>query len=478
MLGRSHSTRFDHNQENPHAHHPLHHKTPARAGKSSNAPGPAPVTGGKGALLQQQQQQTAKSGRVLGAKDRNGGKAGHQQDPSAVLFPGKPGASTSQAQAGPSCAPRPAQQQQQQQFKTPLPNKTLRPAQDMRTPVTGIRPTHAPALMLGSPDVSMDAEVEEDHQEPQEVEDREVEYAGPSARDYDEPYIPDYPEPDYKSAGFGAALKSMPLVAMEDPADWGREDELERASFQARLDDNVPEHADLLAAAAPQPLFPAPKRRAPLSAKPANTSSLASSTSGRARVPSSLAGSSAAGSARKPLVGSSGTAARRAVAPASASATPGSARLTGGASRAPARGGMQPPSRLGLTSSKPGLTTATKAGPSTSATSRPLAARPPSTSSLSSAGTRPRPPPLSLPLSRPGSSSSLRSAASTTAPLSPAQVAAQRKAEEQAAERELGIFGVVDGEGEGGDDLAQLIEGEAGAFSFGDEASFSLDLDL
>lgn len=313
----------------------------------------------------------------------------------------------------------------------------------------------------------------------------------------DEPYIPDYPEPDYKSAGFGAALKSMPLVAMEDPADWGREDELERASFQARLDDNVPEHAgahsftgqhclslltpipsDLLAAAAPQPLFPAPKRRAPLSAKPANTSSLASSTSGRARVPSSLAGSSAAGSARKPLVGSSGTAARRAVAPASASATPGSARLTGGASRAPARGGMQPPSRLGLTSSKPGLTTATKAGPSTSATSRPLAARPPSTSSLSSAGTRPRPPPLSLPLSRPGSSSSLRSAASTTAPLSPAQVAAQRKAEEQAAERELGIFGVVDGEGEGGDDLAQLIEGEAGAFSFGDEASFSLDLDL
>lgn len=35
----------------------------------------------------------------------------------------------------------------------------------------------------------MDAEVEEDHQEPQEVEDREVEYAGPSARDYGEPAL-------------------------------------------------------------------------------------------------------------------------------------------------------------------------------------------------------------------------------------------------------------------------------------------------
>lgn len=182
------------------------------------------MTGGKSAL----QQQTAKSGRVLGAKDRNGGKNGQQgassrclspggafvergrararagvgglasecsmscsrlhetdgspllADPSTLLFPAKPGASTSQAQPGPSCAPRPVQQQ----FKTPLPNKTLRPAQELRTPATALRPRHAPALMLGSPDVSMDVDVEQDQHEPQEEEDREVEYAGPSARDY------------------------------------------------------------------------------------------------------------------------------------------------------------------------------------------------------------------------------------------------------------------------------------------------------
>lgn len=69
MLARSHGPRLDHNQENPRLH-----KTPARVGKNAAAAplaGPAPVTGGKGVLTQ-----TARSGRVLGAKDRNQGKAG------------------------------------------------------------------------------------------------------------------------------------------------------------------------------------------------------------------------------------------------------------------------------------------------------------------------------------------------------------------------------------------------------------------
>ncbi|GAA5890449.1 hypothetical protein JCM8208_004877 [Rhodotorula glutinis] len=460
MLGRSQSTRFDHNQENPHAH--LHHKTPARAGKGAPSAGPAPVTGGKGVL----QQQTAKSGRVLGAKDRNGGKNG-QQDPSTLLFPAKPGASTSQAQAGPSYAPRPVQQQ----FKTPLPNKTLRPAQELRTPATALRPRHAPALMLGSPGVSMDVDVEEDEQEPQEEEDREVEYAGPSARDYDEPYRPDFPVPDFKTAGFGAAVRSMPLVGMEDAADWAEQDALERSSFKAEFDEGVSEHTALSAAAAPQPLFPAPKRRAPLAAKPANTSSLGSSVNGRARGPAaSLAGSSAAGSARKAPAGSAFAPRRPLGAPTSAT-TPGSTA----SSKAPVRGGTQPPPRLGPMTTKPGSSSATKATSSSSlGTSRPLLARAPSTSSslLGSSVARPRPPPLALPLSRPASASSLRSANSTSAaPLSPAQVAARRKADEQAAERELGAFGLVDDDGV---DLAV----DAGAFQFGDEESFKLDLDL
>ncbi|GAA5844641.1 hypothetical protein JCM9279_002867 [Rhodotorula babjevae] len=466
MLGRSQSTRFDHNQENPHAH--LHHKTPARAGKGSAPAGPAPVTGGKGAL----QQQTAKSGRVLGAKDRNGGKNG-QQDPSTLLFPAKPGASASQAQPGPSCAPRPVQQQ----FKTPLPNKTLRSSQELRTPATALRPRHAPALMLGSPDVSMDVDVDEDQQEPQEEEDREVEYAGPSARDYDEPYVPDFAVPDFKTAGYGTSVRSMPLAGLEDPEDWARQDALERSSFKAELDEELSDCSDLSAAAAPQPLFPAPKRRAPLAVKPANTTSLGSSTSSRARVPASLAGSSAAGSARIALAGSV-LASRRPLAPPTG--TPGSSRSAGSAaSTAPTRGGMQPPSRLGPTSTKPGPSTTTRATSSSSSSGagRPLLGRAPSTSSslLGSSTARPRPPPLALPLSRPASSSSLRSANSTTAaPLSPAQVAARRKADEQAAERELGAFGLVEDDG---DDLIAL-EGPSEAFQFGDEESFKLDLDL
>lgn len=71
MLARSHGPRLDHNAENAGPH--LHHKTPARplAGKSGQGGGAggAPVTGGKGALMT-----TARTGRVLGAKDRNLGK--------------------------------------------------------------------------------------------------------------------------------------------------------------------------------------------------------------------------------------------------------------------------------------------------------------------------------------------------------------------------------------------------------------------
>ncbi|PRQ76127.1 hypothetical protein AAT19DRAFT_13149 [Rhodotorula toruloides] len=72
MLARSQGPRLDPNQENPHRQP---HRTPARpalTGKNTATAGPAPVTGGKGVLGQ-----TARTGRVLGAKDRNQGKQGN-----------------------------------------------------------------------------------------------------------------------------------------------------------------------------------------------------------------------------------------------------------------------------------------------------------------------------------------------------------------------------------------------------------------
>jgi hypothetical protein len=92
-------------------------------------------------------------------------------EPAALLFPGKP----SNAQAGPSCAP---------QFRTPGPRKTLRSSVEMCTPATGVRPRNAPPLMLSeqSPDVSMEMD---EGAEAREIDlEAEVEYAGPSARDY------------------------------------------------------------------------------------------------------------------------------------------------------------------------------------------------------------------------------------------------------------------------------------------------------
>lgn len=77
MLARSHGSRLNHNAENPGGGH-LPHKTPARpvAGKSA-AP---PATVGKGAL-----QNTARSGRVLGAKDRNLAKGSDQAGQGAFI---------------------------------------------------------------------------------------------------------------------------------------------------------------------------------------------------------------------------------------------------------------------------------------------------------------------------------------------------------------------------------------------------------
>ncbi|KAG0656834.1 hypothetical protein C6P46_006938 [Rhodotorula mucilaginosa] len=508
MLARSLGSRLNHNAENPGGH--LHHKTPARpvAGKSA-AP---PATAGKGAL-----QNTARSGRVLGAKDRNLAKGSDQagQDSTGLLFPGaKP--STSQAQAGPSsCAPRPAQQQQQP-FKTPLPNKTLRrlAPQDLRTPATALRPKRAPPLELDSPDVSMEADAEQQPVEPQEEEDREVEYAGASARDYgallspprirqrsgkeahdqhftrtDEPYVPDWDEPDYKTAGIGAALRAIPWGKLGDVDEWLQQEELERRMFKATLDDEIPAPAYLHDQDdADQPMFPLPKVRAPLAGKSRNqVGSPATSTRPRPGAPAPGNAGLSASNARKQLGASA--AARlpmsagpnRPRPPLSQTSSQSSLRASAlQRSSAQASSTMMPPPSM---TRKP-LTSQAIGGSSSAAR---LAS---STNSAPIRPTRPRLAPTGLgrAMSSPAVTMNRLGgpAQQQGSSVSAAQLAANRRAELDAAEKALGAFGIVDSDSAGIDALLSELEDDGlAARGFGDEAlvpaadsEFRLDLDL
>ncbi|GAA5911857.1 hypothetical protein JCM6882_005219 [Rhodosporidiobolus microsporus] len=458
MLARSHGLRLDHNQENPALHsHSQHHtlptKTPARAGKSA-----APVTGGKGVLT------TAKTGRVLGAKDRNQGKR-DANEPTGLLFPGKP----STSQAGPS-----------QQFKTPAPSKTLRPLQDMCTPATGVRPKHAPQLMLATP--SPDVSMEVDEHEPVEEEeiDREVEYAGGSARDYDEPFIPDHPEPDYRTAGFGDALRGLSLGGMEQYSEWDERDAVERGGVKIVLDDDVSKPSSLAHSPSSQPLFPVPSaRRAPLSAKLSNcglsTPNVPSAS--RTRPQSALSGSATL-SSRKPLTS------------ASSSTAPPSARRPLASSSSTS---MKPPSSTSHRPLAPSSSTGLRSTPSSSRPTSSLAsskislssgasslskpsAAPTSTSRPSSAASLTRPRPAALSLSRPSSAASVRSASASGAKsaLSPPVQSAfeASKAQREQEERDLGVFGVTD---EGVEDALLDFGGEAEMEA---AEAFRLDLEL
>ncbi|POY71099.1 hypothetical protein BMF94_5856 [Rhodotorula taiwanensis] len=459
MLARSHGPRLDHNAENPGAFQ--HHKTPARpiAGKGA-APQAGPDTVGKGALLN-----TAWSGRVLGAKDRNLGKG--EQDSTGLLFPGgKP--STSQAQAGPSsCAPRPVRQQA---FKTPLPNKTLRQLapQDLRTPATALRPKRAPLRELDSPDVSIDADVNEQPKEPEEEEDREVEYAGASARDYDEPYIPDWDEPDYKTAGYGDMLRSLPFGRFIDVEEALRQDQVELDSYRATLDEEIPPPPCLLDSEADQPIFPLPKTRAPLAAQP--------STARPVQVPRGTStgalGRSAPGSStsRTPL-GASG----------------GSVRLQGS--------NAAPGSRPRPQAAAPSLIRSTLVKQSgqqqaSASSMRPPAGAAPIRKPLATSSSSARPgAPVRPRLAPTGSARGLSSPAGSTLRsnvMSPAQLAAKRQADLEAAERELGAFGLADRDEGGLEVLLSGFEGDGlSQRGFGDESTgageageFRLSLDL
>ncbi|GAA5909007.1 hypothetical protein JCM5296_002108 [Sporobolomyces johnsonii] len=441
MLARTH--KLDHNQENPHtAPHQSHHptKTPARqplAGPSGKAA--APVAGGKGLL-----HTTGRTGRVLGAKDRNQGKSGAPE--SALLFPGgKP--ATSAAQAGPSCAPVPSTSQQQQ-FRTPAASKTLRPLADLQTPATALRPRHAP-MLVASPDVSMEMDAEEEQPEPEEEEDREVEYAAPSARDYDEPFIPDYPEPDYKTAGYGAMLRGISFLGTETHEEWEQRDAEERKAMKVEMDELVFRETPLDPLDDPsQPMFPLPpsRRRVPLSTKPPNSSSssVARVRTGSA-LSSSMSGKPADASGRKPSTAVPSF--RRPSLNPSASAPVTTTRRTLTATGNSLRSSVRPgaPSTA-LSSTKPSLA----ASLSSSTARKPLgpASTRPSSSLSTSSTNRSRPalkPTASSSSIRGGGGKSSSTSISSTATASSHAAAKKKVAEAEAeAERALGAFGIVD----------------------------------
>ncbi|GAA5960197.1 hypothetical protein JCM3765_002504 [Sporobolomyces pararoseus] len=440
---------LDHNQENPYAagpshHNSLNHKTPARP----HGKGPAPVTGGKAAA-------TSTIGRgILGRKDGNQGKGGGGPGKdSALLFPSKPSTST----AGPS-------QQQQQPFKTPAPKpRSLRPLADLQTPATALRPKRAPVL-VPSPEVEREVEIDveaEQEAKLQEMMDREVEYAGPSATDYEEPYEPECEVTDYKKANYGDILRAMSFNGIETYAEWEARDALERKEMEFPLEEPIKVDSDAEVEDDSQPLFPIPASSAPRRAP------LATKTSNKA-LPSSVRSSATLTSTRKPLNPSASTL-RRPGLPSSLSAPSTATRRALG---------VQPASSSSLSRS-----TTTSNGPaplSRKALAASTSTRP--TSSLSrqssSSSIRPRPNPLVSNTLRKASSSSLRSAphsSTSTAQKAQAEEAKRLRELRQEEERKLGAFGVTD---EGIDDLLEGMDlGQAG-FGFGDDGEeFKLDLD-
>ncbi|GAA5909298.1 uncharacterized protein JCM6883_005835 [Sporobolomyces salmoneus] len=449
---------FDHNQENPYAagpsthHNPQqqqshhHHKTPARP----HGKGPAPVTGGKGAAL------TSTIGRgVLGRKDGNQGKGGGSGKDSALLFPSKPSTS-----------------QQQQSFKTPAPKpRSLRPLADLQTPATALRPKRAPVL-VPSPEAEREVEVDVEAEEEtklREMLDQEVEYAGPSATDYEEPYEPECEVTDYKKANYGEFLRTMCFTGVETHEEWEARDAIERQHIEFPLEDTIQLDSDLIEEESttlfPVPASHAPPRRAPLQSKPSTNALSSSVRSCATTVP-----------ARKPLVPSSSST-RRPLLQSTQSAPSTATQRALASSR-------QPTTSTSLsrsTTSKPIGSTSIRRPLAASMSTRPTSSLSQTSSSSTS---RARPPPPSR-----AASSSVRKTSSTTLRQSSLVSAQRTQAETEAKklrerreeeERKLGAFGLTeDVDGVEG----MLLEGmELGGGGFGkgwgeDGEEFRLDLD-
>ncbi|KAK4703972.1 hypothetical protein P7C70_g2243, partial [Phenoliferia sp. Uapishka_3] len=242
------------NQENSAQPAALQHptKTPLRQQSQPLKPG---LTGGKAraggggeGLLQ-----TAKGGRVLGHKDGNQGKSG--ADANIPVKVTKPSASTSgPIPVSPIAGPAPSSA-----LLSPTPQPIL--PSHLRTPSPGLH--RFASLSLLSPDVENEVEMEEEAPEEEEL-DREVEYAGLSSVDYDEPYEPDFPMPDFKSADYGTLLRGLPMSNLDGHEAWEAQDAIDRESFKFTLDSELPSPDSKRARVeeASEPLFPSAQRLA------------------------------------------------------------------------------------------------------------------------------------------------------------------------------------------------------------------------
>lgn len=231
------------NQENPQQQRALSTKTPLRQGLTT-------VRKPLGGL----RQTTARSTRVLGQKDGNIGKT----STASLLFtaPSKPSTSCALTTSNPTVA------------HSPLSSQSLHLPAHLRTPSPNV---HKFASFSLSPGLDEEVETEQSEELVEEIGDREVEIAGKSSRDYDELYVPDFALPDFKTAGYGRLLRSVPMIPCDD--DFEVRDQDERKQIQATF----PVERIVLKVVKPYTAFafPVPKRVA-LSSKSSNSILVAS----------------------------------------------------------------------------------------------------------------------------------------------------------------------------------------------------------
>ncbi|KAK4054130.1 hypothetical protein OIV83_001155 [Microbotryomycetes sp. JL201] len=201
-----------------------------------------------------------RTARVLGRKDGNQGRgAGDDTQQQPPQHNGKGLLKLEAPDAGPAAGPS------SQALLSPPQTRQL-PAAQYRTPSPGVR---RPAILNFSPELDIEPELE-----PEEDEidfDQEVEYAGKSALAYDEPFV-DESLPDFKTAGIGAALRSLPLTPCEDYDEWAKKNDLDIRAHKVTLDEDVlplpvADHDN-------QPVFPLPRK--PLQTKSSNVSATSS----------------------------------------------------------------------------------------------------------------------------------------------------------------------------------------------------------
>ncbi|KAK4054346.1 hypothetical protein OIO90_003579 [Microbotryomycetes sp. JL221] len=203
--------------------------------------------------------------KVLGRKDVNlaksvNGSLQRQAEPSNAKLPTFKSEQNVERTAAPI--------EQTSAMLSPPPTKQALSA-EFRTPSPGVRRS---AVLNFSPESELESQMEPE--EPPIDLDQEVEYAGPSALAFEEPFY-DPNIPDFKTTGFGETIRALPLLPCEDYDEWATKNDEEIRMHKVELDfeslefdkNNAQHHSDDTS----RPAFPLPKRTA-LQAKSSNSS--------------------------------------------------------------------------------------------------------------------------------------------------------------------------------------------------------------